>query len=55
MANNFVKVKCKCKNEQVVFSRAASVVKCLVCNEVLVQPTGGNANIKAEVINPKIS
>ncbi len=55
MANNFVKVKCKCKNEQIIFKRASSVVKCLVCNEILAEPTGGQANIKAEIINPKVS
>ena len=55
MANDFLKVKCKCKNEQVVFKRAASVVKCLVCNEVIAEPTGGNAKIIAEVIAKKVS
>lgn len=55
MANDFIKVKCKCKNEQVIFKRASTVVKCLVCNEVLAEPRGGNADIKAEIVNPKVS
>jgi len=55
MANDFVKVKCKCKNEQIIFKRAASVVKCLVCEEILAESTGGNANIKAEIVNPKVN
>ena len=55
MANHFVKVKCKCKNEQVIFSRPASKVNCLVCGELLAEPTGGKAKIVAEVVNPKIS
>ncbi len=55
MANDFLKVKCKCKNEQVIFKRASTVVKCLVCNEVLSQPTGGDADVKAEVISQKVS
>ena len=47
----FVKVKCeKCKNEQMIFERAASVVKCLVCEEILAKPTGGRAVIKAKII-----
>ena len=55
MANDFVKVKCKCKNEQVIFSRPSTVVKCLVCNEPLAEPTGSKANIKAEIIASKVS
>lgn len=49
--SNFVKVRCpKCKNEQVIFLRAASNVKCLVCEEQLAKSTGGKAEILAEVI-----
>ncbi|MFH1364628.1 MAG: 30S ribosomal protein S27e [Candidatus Aenigmatarchaeota archaeon] len=51
MTSKFVKVKCeKCKNEQMIFERAASVVTCLVCDEVLANPTGGKADIKAKII-----
>jgi len=51
MAGKFLKVKCeKCKNEQVVFERAACQVKCLVCGEVLAEPTGGKTSIKAKVL-----
>ncbi len=49
--NKFVQVKCeKCKNEQVIFSRATSIVKCLVCSEILAEPTGGKSVIKAKVL-----
>lgn len=49
--SKFLKVKCKkCKNEQVVFNKAASVVKCLVCESVLVEPRGGMADIKTKVL-----
>lgn len=49
--SNFSKVRCpKCKNEQVIFTKAASNVKCLVCDELLAQSTGGKAKILAEVI-----
>jgi small subunit ribosomal protein S27e len=52
MASKFIKVKCKkCKNEQVVFERPASVVRCLVCGEVLAEPTGGKSKIKTDVIS----
>ncbi|MBI4020565.1 MAG: 30S ribosomal protein S27e [Candidatus Aenigmarchaeota archaeon] len=51
MAGQFVKVKCeKCKNEQVIFEKTASVIHCLVCSEVLAEPTGGKAKIKAKVL-----
>ncbi len=47
----FVKVRCgKCKNEQVIFGKAASAVKCHVCEEVLAKSTGGKANITARVL-----
>ena len=49
--SKFVKVKCdKCKNEQVIFEKASSVVKCLVCGNVLAKPTGGKANILSKTI-----
>ncbi len=49
--SKFLKVKCKkCKNEQIVFNKAASVVKCLVCESVLVEPRGGMSDIKTKVI-----
>ncbi len=49
--SKFIKVKCnKCKNEQVIFGKAASEVKCLVCGNVLATPTGGKTKIKAKVL-----
>lgn len=47
----FVKVRChSCGNEQVIFGRASTEVKCLKCSEVLAIPRGGKAAIKAEII-----
>lgn len=44
MAQNFLKVKCeKCNNEQKIFSKASTTVKCLVCGEVLAKSSGGKA------------
>ncbi len=49
MSGEFVKVKCKkCKNEQVIFEKAASKVVCLVCSEPLVELKGGKANLLAD-------
>jgi small subunit ribosomal protein S27e len=51
MVSKFLRVKCgKCKNEQVIFEKAASVVKCLVCGEVLANPTGGRALVTSESV-----
>lgn len=47
----FVKVRCnKCKNEQIIFSHPSTEVKCLVCGEILALPTGGRANINAQLL-----
>ncbi|HLD56813.1 MAG TPA: 30S ribosomal protein S27e [archaeon] len=49
MTGDFIKVKCKkCKNEQVVFQKAASKVVCLVCNEPLLALKGGKAELLAD-------
>ena len=48
MTGKFIKVKCECKNEQMVFERASTIVKCLVCDKVLAEPTGGKVRIKAK-------
>ena len=49
--SKFLKVICsKCKNEQIIFNKASTYVKCLVCNEELAEPRGGKAKIKAKVI-----
>ena len=49
--SKFLKVKCPdCENEQTVFEKASSVVKCVVCGHDLAQPTGGRAIIKAEIV-----
>lgn len=47
----FLRVRCPdCGNEQVIFSHASMVVRCLVCGRVLAQPTGGKAQILGNVI-----
>ncbi len=47
----FVRVHCnKCKNEQNIYSCVTTKVHCLVCNELLAEPTGGGSDIKAKVL-----
>lgn len=49
--SNFILVRCpSCGNEQVVFDRAATIVKCAICGEVLAEPTGGKAKIRGETL-----
>jgi len=49
--SRFIKVRCeKCKNEQIIFGRPATKIACLVCKEILAEPTGGKANIKARIL-----
>ncbi len=49
--SRFLRVKCRdCGNEQITFDRVAIVVGCLVCGATIAEPTGGKADIKAEVV-----
>ena len=49
--SKFIKVACmKCKNEQIIFGKPSTVVKCLICDKVLAEPTGGKGRIKARII-----
>jgi len=51
MAGKFLKVRCKkCKNEQIIFNKASTVVRCLVCGSILAKPTGGKAKIRATIL-----
>ncbi|MDY6766094.1 MAG: 30S ribosomal protein S27e [Candidatus Nanohaloarchaea archaeon] len=47
----FVTVKCDgCGNEQVVFSKPASDINCVVCDDLLAESTGGKADFKSQVV-----
>ncbi|HDN90953.1 MAG TPA: 30S ribosomal protein S27e [Candidatus Aenigmarchaeota archaeon] len=49
--SRFLRVRCpKCKNEQIIFGKASTVVRCLVCNRKLAKPTGGKAKIYAKIL-----
>ena len=49
--SKFVKVRCpKCKNEQIIFGKASSIVQCVVCSKVLAEPSGGKAKIKVRIL-----
>ena len=49
--SKFVKVRCpKCNNEQVIFGKASTKVKCLSCDRILSEPSGGKSKIKAQIL-----
>ncbi len=49
--SKFLEVVCpKCKNEQIIFNKASKPVTCLVCGNVLAEPTGGMSVIKAKIV-----
>jgi len=51
MENRFIRVRCQgCKNEQTIFEAAKTQVKCLICNAIIAEPTGGKADLKARLV-----
>ncbi|HLC56285.1 MAG TPA: 30S ribosomal protein S27e [Candidatus Nanoarchaeia archaeon] len=49
--SKFIKIRCpKCKNEQIIFGKTATIIKCLVCEKILAEPTGGKSKIKARIL-----
>ncbi len=48
----FLTVKCgECGNEQVVFSKPAQAVECIVCDTEIAESTGGTARFNAKVLS----
>jgi len=51
MAGDFITVTCPdCENEQTVFGKASTTVKCAVCGTTLATPSGGEAELAGEVV-----
>ena len=49
--SKFVKVKCEgCKNEQTIFGKSSTEVKCLVCKKTLATSSGGKSKITAKIL-----
>lgn len=49
--SRFVHIMCKkCKHEQVVYNKAANVIKCNGCGEEMARPTGGEILVSAKVL-----
>ncbi|MDD1721716.1 MAG: 30S ribosomal protein S27e [Euryarchaeota archaeon] len=51
VVSKFLRVRCNdCENIQIVFGNASSVVNCIVCGRTLVEPRGGRAEIKTQIL-----
>lgn len=49
--SKFIRVLCKkCKNEQIIFNKSSTVVKCVKCENELSIPIGGDSIIKAKIL-----
>jgi len=48
--SKFLRVKCECGNEQNIFGNASSVIRCLVCNRTLAEPTGSRVKVHGKVV-----
>ena len=50
--SKFIKVRCPgCKNEQVIFGKAATDVRCVVCDKLIAKSTGGKTAIRARILD----
>lgn len=49
--SKYMRVICKkCKSDQMIYNKVATVVKCNKCGNVLAEPTGGEARILGKVV-----
>jgi small subunit ribosomal protein S27e len=43
--SKFLRVKCKCGNEQNIFGNASRKISCLVCGETVAVPSGSRVEV----------
>ena len=49
--SKFIRVRCpSCNNEQIIFGKASTNVKCLVCKKTLAKCTGGKVKVRARIL-----
>ncbi len=47
----FLKAKCSsCGNEQIVFSAASTLVKCVACDHVIAKPSGSKVKLNVKEV-----
>ncbi len=44
--SKFIRVKCKCGNEQNIFGNASRKIACLVCGETVAKPSGSRVIVE---------
>ena len=49
-STKFLKVKCQCGNEQIVFNAATTRVVCLACSAPLLESGPSRATVKAKIL-----
>ncbi|MFP4045522.1 MAG: 30S ribosomal protein S27e [Candidatus Aenigmatarchaeota archaeon] len=48
--SRFLKVVCsECSNEQVIFNKPSTTVKCSNCGNIICKPTGGLGDVKTNI------
>ncbi|MBI2079883.1 30S ribosomal protein S27e [Candidatus Micrarchaeota archaeon] len=50
MMTKFLKVKCNCGTEMIIFGNATTKIDCNGCKETLAEPTGGKVHVLGKVI-----
>ena len=51
MTGRFIKTKCQdCGNEQVLFNKVTTIIRCSVCGATMATPKGGKAELKGSVV-----
>jgi len=46
----FLKIACpRCQNEQMIYGKSSTKIKCDFCNKLLVKTTGGKTKVKAKI------
>ncbi|MBN2094764.1 MAG: 30S ribosomal protein S27e [Candidatus Aenigmarchaeota archaeon] len=50
MASKFLRVRCECGTERVVFNKATRLIKCEKCGKNLLKPTGGKSIVVSKVL-----
>jgi len=52
-SSTYLRVKCRdCGAETLIYSHAATTIKCKICGAILATPTGGKARILGEIVQP---
>lgn len=48
--SKFLRVKCECGNEQMIFGCTSTNVNCVMCKKLLAEPSGGHAAIHGKIL-----